>query len=86
MWFALARLQHHGFACADVQWQGQTAAEATWEPLEQFKEVYPEFQLEDELFRQGGGSVMDFFFHRQYMRRRKPTKDQGAISGLVSIS
>jgi hypothetical protein len=64
-----------------VQWHGKTAAEATWEPLEQFKEVYPEFKLEDELFHQGGCSVMDSFFHRQYTCRRKPTKDQGPISG-----
>jgi hypothetical protein len=63
-----------------VQWQGKTVAETTWEPLEQFKEVNPEFKLQDELFRQGGGSVMDSF-HRQYTRRRKPTKDQGPISG-----
>jgi hypothetical protein len=36
-----------------VQWQGKTAGEATWEPLEQFKEDYSEFQLEDELFHRG---------------------------------
>jgi hypothetical protein len=64
-----------------IQWQGKTAAEATWEPLEQFKEAYPEFKLENELFRQGGGSVMDSFFHKQYTRRRKPIKDQEPISG-----
>jgi transcriptional regulator GlxA family with amidase domain len=29
-------------------------AEATWEPLEQFKEDYPDVNLEDELFRRGG--------------------------------
>jgi hypothetical protein len=27
-------------------------AEATWEPLQQFKEDYPDVKLEDELFRQ----------------------------------
>jgi hypothetical protein len=63
-----------------TQWQGKTAAEATWEPLEQFKEAYPKFKLENELFRQGGGSVMDSF-HQRYTRRRKPIKDQGLISG-----
>jgi hypothetical protein len=56
-----------------VQWQGKTACEATWELLEQFKEAYPEFQLEDELFRQGGGSVIDMFFGKKYVRR--PKKD-----------
>jgi hypothetical protein len=29
---------------------------------------------------------MDSFFHQQYTRRRKPIKDQGPISGYVSIS
>jgi hypothetical protein len=43
-------------------------------------DAYPEFKLEDELFHQGGGSVMDSFFHQQYTRRRKPIKDQGPIS------
>jgi hypothetical protein len=33
-----------------VQWQGKTADEATWELLEQFKEDYPDFQVEDKLF------------------------------------
>jgi hypothetical protein len=64
-----------------TQWQGKTVAEATWEPLEQFKDAYPEFKLEDELFCQGGGSVMNSFVHQQYTRRRKPIKDQGPISG-----
>jgi hypothetical protein len=33
-----------------VQWEGGTAADATWEPLPEFKERYPTFKLEDELF------------------------------------
>jgi transcriptional regulator GlxA family with amidase domain len=32
-------------------------AEATWEPVEQFKEDYPDVKLEDELFRQGGAML-----------------------------
>ncbi|XP_072146537.1 uncharacterized protein [Setaria viridis] len=45
-----------------VQWVGHDPAEATWELLEDFKERYPTFQLEDKLFSQGGISVMDNFF------------------------
>jgi hypothetical protein len=33
-----------------------------------------------ELFKLAGVTVMDSFFHQQYMRRRKPIKDQGPIS------
>jgi hypothetical protein len=40
-----------------VRWQGRSMAEATWEPLEQFKEDYPDVKLEDELFRQGGAML-----------------------------
>jgi hypothetical protein len=49
--------------------------------MTQFKEAYPEFELEDDLFRQGGASVMDSFFHRQYTRRSKPNKGKETISG-----
>jgi hypothetical protein len=33
--------------------------------------AYPDFQLEDKLFRQEGGNVMDSYFQRQYRRRKK---------------
>jgi hypothetical protein len=32
---------------------------------------FPEFQLEDELFRQAGGNDVDRFFARQYVRKNK---------------
>jgi hypothetical protein len=44
--------------------------EATWEPLEQFKEYYPDVMLEDELFHRGGGVFVDSS-GRQYVRRNK---------------
>jgi hypothetical protein len=31
-------------------WVDQPASVATWEVLEEFKEAYPKFQLEDKLF------------------------------------
>jgi hypothetical protein len=37
-----------------IQWEGGTAVDATWEALPDFKERYPTFKLEDELFGQGG--------------------------------
>ena len=65
-----ARL-NHGVWELSVQWLGLPAADTTWEPLESFKERYPSFQLEDELFRKEGGSVVDSFVGRTYERRRK---------------
>ena len=47
-----------------VQCQGHSDADATWEPLEQFKESYPYFQLEDKLY--GEGSVVDRFFGHKF--------------------
>jgi hypothetical protein len=44
--------------------------------LEQFKEAYPDFQLEDELFRQAGRSVMDTFLARDIPGRRRKVQLQ----------
>jgi hypothetical protein len=33
-------------------------SEATWEPVPAFREAYPSFQLEDELFPEEGRDVM----------------------------
>jgi hypothetical protein len=60
-----------------VRWEARSAADATWEPLEQFTETHPAFQLEDELFAGEGGSVMDAFYGRQYRRCGKPAPSQG---------
>jgi hypothetical protein len=46
--------------------------------LQQFKETCPDFKLEDELFCQKGGSVMDTFFGKQFQRKGK--KAQPATS------
>jgi hypothetical protein len=41
-----------------VQWAGLPASEATWEPVDAFRAAHPLFQLEDELFPEGGRDVM----------------------------
>jgi len=50
-----------------VKWHGLTDDEATWESLPEFREQFPDFQLEDELFVQAGRDVMTGI---QYARRR----------------
>jgi hypothetical protein len=54
-----------------VQWMGCLPADATWELVEEFSAAHPAFQLEDELFQNEGGSVVDSFVGRTYFRRRR---------------
>ena len=61
-----------------VHWDGRCAADATWEPIADFKERYPAFQLADELFVGEEGNVVDSFVGRQYRRRsRRTTANSG---------
>ena len=53
-----------------IQWQGLSPEEATWELREEFQGLYPDFQLEDELFAQAGRDVMTGV---SYERRRRPS-------------
>ena len=41
-----------------IQWADLPEDDATWEPLEEFRTEFPAFQLEDELFAEGGSDVM----------------------------
>ena len=50
-----------------VKWQGLSEDDATWEPLQDFKTLYPDVQLEDELFAEAGRDVMTGL---QYSRRQ----------------
>jgi hypothetical protein len=61
-----------------VRWEGQAPGAATWELLEDFKQDYPGFQLEDELFVMEGRSVMDAFYGKQFGCRRK--KQQASVN------
>jgi hypothetical protein len=54
-----------------VKWQGWSEEDTTWEQLEKFKRMFPELELEDELFGRKGGNVVDAFVGRQYQRRHK---------------
>jgi hypothetical protein len=41
-----------------VQWVGASEDDATWESLDEFIARFPSFQLEDELFLEGGRDAM----------------------------
>ena len=51
-----------------IQWVDLPEDDATWEPLEEFHTEFPAFQLEDELFVEGGSDVM---VGKVYQRRNK---------------
>lgn len=38
-----------------MQWEGYSVEGATWITLDEFKTVYPDFQLANELFQGGRG-------------------------------
>jgi hypothetical protein len=52
-----------------VRWEALPPSEATWEDVEDFKQLYLTFELEDELFPEGGRDVMVGIGYRR--RRRK---------------
>jgi transcriptional regulator GlxA family with amidase domain len=53
-----------------IQWEGLPEDEATWEPRDEFRQHYPDYQLEDELFAQAGRDVMTGVTYN----RRRPTR------------
>jgi hypothetical protein len=48
---------------------GREPCNTSWESLEDFKDSYPSFKLEDKLFIKEGRNVIDAFVGRQYKRR-----------------
>ena len=67
-----------------VQWQTQSLGEATWEPLREFEQDFPTFNLEDKVSLEAkdnveGPTIMDKTPMAQWTRKnqrvgRKPTK------------
>ena len=55
-----------------VRWKNAPATETSWVTLAEFRELFPKFQLEDELLIQEGRDVM---VGLQYSRRKKIAKE-----------
>jgi hypothetical protein len=49
-----------------VKWQGLPTDDATWELLQEFQDLYPDVQLEDELFEEAGRDVMTSVTYRRW--------------------
>jgi hypothetical protein len=61
-----------------VQWKGLPAAESSWVTLDEFRQLYPSFHLEDKLIVQGGRDVM---WGLQYSRHGKK-QNKPATTGV----
>lgn len=55
---ALKAQQRRGVSKVLIQWRGLSSDDATWENVDDFRAVFPYFQLEDKLFSQAGRDVM----------------------------
>jgi len=72
-----------------VQWQGESAASATWEDVEPFHAKFPEFQLGDELLLDGGRDVMVGRTYHRSRRARDARRDaeraEHALDGRAGV-
>jgi hypothetical protein len=64
-----------------VKWTGRSATGSTWEQIKDFKSLFPQVELADELFVDEGGNVVDTFVGRWYSRHAK----RGAAPAATSI-
>lgn len=52
-----------------VEWKDKPAAEASWMCLDEFRALYPDFQLEDEVLLEGGKDVMRGCHYASWVHR-----------------
>jgi hypothetical protein len=80
-----ARLNHDMWEIM-VKWAGQAAANATWEQVPEFKKAFPSFQLEDELFHNGGEVLwMPSLASNISAGQSRQLQHRWRISGVISL-
>jgi hypothetical protein len=67
-----------------IQWKGLRAVDATWTDLEEFRHLYPAFQLEDELLAEEGRDVMLSIWYRRC--RNRAATDQGIAPATTNTA
>jgi hypothetical protein len=65
-----------------VSWKGRAASETSWMDLEEFRHMYPAFQLADELCLQGGRDVMNGIKYTRCHKQKVGPEEAGA--GAIS--
>jgi hypothetical protein len=71
----------HGREEVLVHWNGQSAVDASWVPLDEFRMTYPSFQLVDKLILQAGRDVM---YGNTYQRCHK--SQQKSVEEIEQIA
>jgi hypothetical protein len=69
-----------------VQWEGLSSTEATWEPVDAFRREHPSFQLEDELFIEGGEMLWWARYTRGGTKVAAKVQEQSRRSPAHSVS
>ena len=63
-----------------IAWRGASKGEDTWEPVEDIKQQFPKFHLEDKVFFRGGSddtNPTDPKWGRVYRRIKKKSEGKG---------
>jgi hypothetical protein len=61
-----------------IKWKGQLVAVTSWMDLDEFKQLYPQFQLVDELILQGGRDVILGIPYQCRAKQREKARNQQA--------
>lgn len=77
------RLQNSWSSQVLVQWSGLPLEETSWEDLISFRQLYPDFHVEDKV--SFGGEGNDMILEENGGSQQKPTRMKGAPRQLVDF-